>query len=169
MNAQDVIRGQLGAAHQFLEATLADCSPETLAFQGEGWTINPIAAIYAHIAMTEDGIINGLVQGKPSLLTQEGWGEKLGIEDANPTQTPEWAEKHLDVAVVREYASAVRKATDEFLASAGDDLLLTTRETPMGEMTTLQMIANVGVIHVASHWGEIAAIKGFQGLKGMAF
>ena len=39
----------------------------------------------------------------------------------------------------------------------------------MGEMTTLQMIANVGVIHVASHWGEIAAIKGFQGLKGMEF
>ena len=167
MNAQDLIREQPESAHGFLEQTLADCSAETLAYQGEGWAINPILPIYANIALTEDSIINGMVQGKPPLLVSAGWGEKLGIEDANPSQTPEWAGKQLDVALVRDYAKAVSAATDEFLANAGDDVLLATQQTPMGEMSRLQMIANVGVIHLSSHWGEIAAIKGFQGLQGL--
>ncbi len=169
MDARDLLRGQLTWVHQLLDGTMSDCSQETADFQGEGWTVNPISAIYAHIAMTQDGIVHGLVQGLPTLLETEGWAERLGIEPAGPRDASSWADKTFDLATVRAYAAAVQSATDAFLAEAADDVLERTMETPMGEQRAIDVLANVGVTHVASHWGEIAALRGVRGEKGLPF
>jgi hypothetical protein len=39
----------------------------------------------------------------------------------------------------------------------------------LGEQTTAFIVGNVCVWHVAEHNGEIAALKGAQGLKGLPF
>lgn len=169
MDARDLLRGQLTWVHQLLDGTMSDCSQETADFQGEGWTVNPISAIYAHIALTQDGIVHGLVQGRPTLLESDGWAERLGIEPAGPRDASSWADKRFDLATVRAYATAVQAATDAFLAEAGDDVLERAMETPMGEQRAIDMLANVGVTHVASHWGEIAALRGVRGEKGLPF
>ena len=169
MDARDLLRGQLTWVHQLLDGTMSDCSQETADFQGEGWTVNPISAIYAHIAMTQDGIVHGLVQGRPTLLETDGWAERLGIEAAGPRDDSSWAGKTFDLATVRAYAAAVQAATDAFLAEAGDDVLERPMETPMGEQRAIDVLANVGVTHVASHWGEIAALRGVRGEKGLPF
>ena len=40
---------------------------------------------------------------------------------------------------------------------------------PAGKQPLITILANVGVTHGAGHWGEIAALKGVQGLKGLPF
>ena len=74
-----------------------------------------------------------------------------------------------DLEVFREYAKAVGTATDEFLASATDEQLEKEIDGPVGKQPYITFLANIGVTHVAGHWGEIAALKGVQGLKGLPF
>ena len=169
MDARDLLRAQFAWIHQLLDGTMSDCSQETADHRGEGWAISPISAIYAHIAITQDGIVHGLVQGRPTLLESAGWDGKLGLEAAGPRDASSWADKRFDLAAVRDYAAAVQAATDAFLLEAPDDLLEKAMETPMGEQRAIDMLANVGVAHVASHWGEIAALRGVQGEKGLPF
>ena len=169
MDARDLLRAQFAWIHQLLAGTMSDCSQETADHRGEGWAISPISAIYAHIAITQDGIVHGLVQGRPTLLESDGWDGKLGLEAAGPRDASSWADKRFDLATVRDYAAAVQAATDAFLLEALDDLLEKAMETPMGEQRAIDMLANVGVAHVASHWGEIAALRGVQGEKGLPF
>ena len=169
MDARDLLRAQFAWIHQLLAGTMSDCSQETADHRGEGWAISPISAIYAHIAITQDGIVHGLVQGRPTLLESDGWDGKLGLEAAGPRDASSWADERFDLATVRDYAAAVQAATDAFLSEAPDDLLEKAMETPMGEQRAIDMLANVGVAHVASHWGEIAALRGVQGEKGLPF
>ncbi|MDE2933247.1 MAG: DinB family protein [Chloroflexota bacterium] len=169
MDARDLLRAQFTWVHQLLEGTMSDCSQETADHRGEGWAISPISAVYAHIAMTQDGIVHGLVQGRPTLLESEGWDAKLGLEAAGPRDASSWADRRFDLATVRDYVAAVQAATDAFLADAEDEVLQRSMETPMGEQRAIDMLANVGVVHVASHWGEIAALRGVQGEKGLPF
>ncbi|MXX18837.1 MAG: DinB family protein [Dehalococcoidia bacterium] len=169
MDARDLLRAQFAWVHQLLEGTMSDCSQETADHRDEGWAISPISAIYAHVGMTQDGIVHGLVQGRPTLLESEGWDAKLGLEAAGPRDASSWADKRFDLATVRDYLAAVQAATDAFLADAEDEVLQRSMETPMGEQRVIDMLANVGVVHVASHWGEIAALRGVQGEKGLPF
>ncbi len=169
MDARDLLRAQFAWIHQLLDGTMSDCSQETADYRGEGWTVSAISSIYAHIAITQDGIVHGLVQGRPTLLESDGWDGKLGLEAAGPRDASSWADKRFDLATVRDYAAAVQAATDAFLSEASDDLLEKAMETPMGEQRAIDMLANVGVAHVASHWGEIAALRGVQGEKGLPF
>ncbi len=169
MDARDLLRAQFAWIHQLLAGTMSDCSQETADHRGEGWAISPISAIYAHIAITQDGIVHGLVQGRPTLLESDGWDGKLGLDAVGPRDASSWADKRFDLATVRDYAAAVQAATDAFLSEAPDDLLEKAMETPMGEQRAIDMLANVGVAHVASHWGEIAALRGVQGEKGLPF
>lgn len=169
MDARDLLRAQFAWAHQLLDGTLSDCSQETADHRGEGWAISPISAVYAHIAMTQDGIVHGLVQGRPTVLESEGWDAKLGLDAAGPRDASAWADKRFDLATVRDYVAAVQAATDAFLADAPDEVLERSMGTPMGEQRAIDMLANVGVVHVASHWGEIAALRGVQGEKGLPF
>jgi hypothetical protein len=169
MDTRTLLRNQFAWVHQLLDGTMSDCSQETADFQGEGWAISPISAVYAHIAITQDGIVHGLVQGRPTLLESEGWAERLGIEAAGPRDDSSWVGKTFDLATVRAYTAAVQAATDAFLAEAGDDALEKAMETPMGEQRAIDILANVGVSHVASHWGEIAALRGVQGEKALPF
>ena len=103
------------------------------------------------------------------MLESEGWDAKLGLEAAGPRDASAWADKRFDLATVRDYVAAVQAATDAFLADAEDEVLQRSMETPMGEQRAIDMLANVGVVHVASHWGEIAALRGVQGEKGLPF
>ncbi len=65
--------------------------------------------------------------------------------------------------------AAAAKALDDFLATATDDQMAQEIDGPLGKTTVLQMLANIGLTHVAGHWGEVAALKRVQGQKGLPF
>ncbi len=169
MKAQELLRAQFEQAHQFMEMTIADCSQDTLDKKADGWTINSVGALYAHTVIAEDSLVNGMVRGTQPLLARDGWAEKLGVGDA----TPFYGEKKVDLPAMREFAAAVAKETDEFLANASEDDLMKEIEMFGGQngqkAPAITFLANIVSTHITGHWGEIAALKGVQGLKGLPY
>jgi hypothetical protein len=88
-----------------------------------------------------------------------------------PAITPEWASAlTMDLPRFQEYAEAVFAATDAYLADLPDaGLDRKIQGATGGEYTLGWGIAILLGQHGAQHSGEIAALKGVQGLKGLPF
>ena len=168
MEAKELLRDQFKTMHQFMDMTIADCSPEVLEKKDDAWTINKIGSLYAHIVLAEDMMLS-MGTGGELVLKSDGWEDKLGVDSASARQDENLAGLTIDLDAFREYAKAVGAATDDFLANATDEQLEKEIDGPVGKQPFITFFANIGVTHVAGHWGEIAALKGVQGLKGLPF
>ncbi len=169
MEAKELLRAQFQTMHRFLDMTIKDCAPEVIEKTDDAWTINKIGSLYAHIVLAEDMMLGGMGKGGEMVLKSDGWEEKLGVDAASARQDDALAGLTIDLEVFREYARAVGDATDEFLANATDEQLDREIDAPGGKQPYITFLANIGLTHVAGHWGEIAALKGVQGLKGLPF
>ena len=166
MDARDMLRSQFRFAHQFLEMALDDVTPETAATRVGGATINTIAHIYGHAVVSEDAFVSGALDEGTPVLETDNWAAKTGIPVAKPRQDEEWAALTIDFAATREYAKAVYEATDRFIATAPDDVIFREADGPGGKV---RIFPEIMLTHTAQHWGEIAALKGVQGMKGLPF
>jgi hypothetical protein len=170
MKVQDVARSQLGFWHGTCGAMMGDCG-EALNKQVPGATITSIASVYAHTVFSEDAIINGLLQGKPMMYQSDSWPAKTGIPDPGmPPSVGDWAKTlKMDYPKFQEYAKAVFANTDSYLANLSDADLEKKVQTPAGEQTVGWAVTTLLGTHFPQHAGEIAALKGVQGLKGLPF
>jgi hypothetical protein len=166
MDSRELLRSQFRFAHQFLEMALDDVSPETAAVKVGGSTINTIAHIYGHAVVSEDAFVSGALGEGISVLEGGGWADRTGIPVAKPRQDEEWGKLSIDFAATREYAKSVYEATDKFLATAPEDVLFREADGPVGKV---RLFPEIMLTHTAQHWGEIAALKGVQGMKGLPF
>jgi hypothetical protein len=170
LNIGEILKDQYAQGHSILQGVLADIE-ESLANKSEGMgTVGSIGSIYAHMVFTEDAIM-AQGRGKPTIYESAGWAERIGLESPGLRQTAEWAASvKITLPLFHDYAKEVFSATEEFVASlTGEDL---EREiTGLGgrQIKLAVMVATVGTIHISEHTGEIAALKGVQGLKGLPF
>ena len=67
----------------------------------------------------------------------------------------------------RRYAKSVGADTEEVLTTATDEQ--SEQEIGVSKRPLIPIRADIGLPHRAEHWGEIAALKGVQGLKGLPF
>ena len=167
MDERELLRGQFKATRENLDRTIADCTPEVADKTDDAWTINKIGSLYAHVVLGEDMMIGGMGKGGETVFKNGGWEERLGISSVALRQDEELASLTIHLEVFREYAEAVGTATDEFLANATDEQL--EKKIGVSQMPLIEILANIGVPHMAEDWGEIAALKGVQGLKGLPF
>ena len=171
MNARQIFRAQHDFVHQMLDNSIADCSDDVLNRVVEGSLTNTIGGTYAHALFTADLLLVAMVQGRPTVFADGGWTGKLGLEiPQSPVLSQEWAAGvRINLEPCREYAAAVRDAINAYVAEAPEEQL--TRSMSLGPMetTAIGLIGILGVYHVASHQGEIAALKGLAGLKGQTF
>ncbi|MEX2246042.1 MAG: DinB family protein [Dehalococcoidia bacterium] len=171
MNAQEAVRTQLGFWHGTLDGMMSDCGPilhKTL----DGSTANSIAATYAHTVIAEDVILHAMLQGKTPLFQSDGWEAKTGVAfpGVSPAMTPEWAAGiKMNLPEFQKYAKAVYAATDAYLGGLSDADVDRKMAGPIGEQTVGWYIATLLGTHVPQHAGEVAAIKGVLGLKGLPF
>jgi DinB superfamily len=172
MNAQETVRQQLGFWHGTLDSMLKDCSSDTVNKKLPGSTCNSIGVIFAHTVFSEDGIVNGMFEGKPPIYVAQGWEAKTGVPHpgTGPGQDPDWASKvNMDIPKFQEYAKAVYANTDAYLSSLSDADLEKKVQGPIGETTVGWFLTTILATHFPGHAGEIAALKGVQGLKGLPF
>lgn len=169
MNVSSVISAQFAQTHQILGGIMADVDDATAHRQLPGSTVGTIASIYAHLVLDEDFIVSGMVQGKAPLHATGGWAAKSGVESpGSPIQNPEWAAKVRLTPAFNDYAQAVYAATDAYLAAASDGELARVVETPLGKQPVTSALG-LAIYHHAQHSGEIAALKGVFGQKGLPF
>jgi hypothetical protein len=173
--ASQILLPQLQQAHSALEQTMEGVTEEVAHFVPPG-KANPIAGTYAHIVFSEDFFVHGFLQREKPLFetTFEG---KTGASELQPTEWqhayPKWLkEVKVDIQQFREYAKAVFAASEEYVASLTDeDLEKDVDMTAMGmeKRKVYDFIANLISGHTYSITGEIAVLKGIQGLKGYPF
>ena len=170
MNIGDILKDQYEQGHAILDGVLADIDTALVNQQTEPGTLGSIGSIYAHMVFTEDGIMSA-AQGKTAMYESAGWDKRIGIQTPGLRQTAEWAEGvTLDLPLFKDYAKEVFAATEKYVASlSGDDLEREMTGVGGRQVKLAMMIGTVGTIHIAEHTGEIAAIKGMHGLKGLPF
>ncbi len=167
MDVKTTLRQQMQALHGTLETAIGDCPAEAVGKKLPGSTINSIGAIYAHTVFSEDGIFNGLLRGGTPVYYAGGWAPKVGLDMPKGGMDPDWTVT-LDVDLFRQYAAAVYQATDEYLATASDDELDRIVDPGFAPpMPVRSLAANLMAWHIATHQGEISALKGVQGLNGL--
>jgi hypothetical protein len=172
VSTQSAVQQQLGMWHGVVDGMVSQCG-DTLNKNIDGATITSIASVYAHIVFAEDFIVNGMLQGKTPIFHQDGWGDKLGIAPADPTNPamqPEWGRSvKMDLPKFQEYAKQVFANTDAYLSSVQESDLQQKAQTPIGEQTKEWVVAVLLGTHLPQHTGEIAALMGVQGMKGLPF
>ncbi len=173
--ANQILVTQLKAAHSTLEQTMDGVTNEIAHFQPAG-TANPIAGTYAHLVFSEDMFVHGFLNtDKP--LFETTFKDKTGASELHPMEWqvayPKWLrEVKLDVDTFRQYAKAVFAETEKYVATLSDEELQKDVDMSAFNMPpkkTYDFIANLISGHAYPIMGEIAVLKGLQGLKGYPF
>jgi hypothetical protein len=174
MDGTQVLRDAFKSTHRVLEDTMNDVTPEHAHWAPPG-VANPLGATYAHVVCGEDFMIHTLIQGEKPLAAT-AWAGKVGLSEMPPRPGPDYAawtrSVRLDLPAFREYARAVYADTDAYLASLTDEGLdgpLDMSIFGMGQQTIGFFLSNVLIEHLNQHCGEIACLKGIQGVQGLPF
>ena len=171
MSALNVLREGIQWGHQLVDSVMADVTSEQ-AHQLPPGTAHPIAAIYAHALLAEDGIVNGMLRGAAPLYTAE-WATKAGIPEPAMSLSPEWSRAlRVDLEAARKYSQAVSASTEAYLASlAPEDLdrQVDLSQVGLGQRTVAWMLNVLVAGHLNNMAGELSCLKGLQGLKGYPF
>ncbi len=163
------LRKQVESMHQLVGAALVDIDEAQLNWSPPG-TLTPISAILLHLAGTEDRFITAIQAADQTCWQAGGWSARLGVS-ALPVKGGDWSEfKHLSLplAPLMEYLRSVQSVTKATLASLAEEDL--TRSIAIGE-TSLPVVDLLStlVVHGSHHAGEIASLRGVQGVRGLPF
>jgi hypothetical protein len=162
LTAADFIRANITRLHDGLDKVMADLTPDQLHTVPAGHPkANTIAWGVWHYTRTEDNIVRYVIQGrKPPIWVEGVYGERLGLHPAAQGTGMSTAEAQAlrikDVALFREYMGKVWAGTDELIAGAPPELLdkvITVK--PLGDMSVVQCLGQVGLTHGMGHLGEI--------------
>ena len=165
-----VLKSTFDIAHMVFNAVTADLTEEQCAFELPGGMVPRAAAIFAHAVYGEDVMVNEWARGMEPVLVRGGFMEKAGITAPSNAMTPDWLAMNYNVGGLKEYAEAVFAETSTYLesATAGDMELMV--NTPLGQqMPAANALGAFGIVHISEHAGEISALKGAQGAKGLPF
>lgn len=168
MNIFEYIQRSFAGLRRTVESTMRDMTPELFNWAPPG-TANTISATYVHFIHTEDHFIQGIIQGKPTVWENGGWSTRTGINKP-PDIGEDWSsfkKRPTDLQPLLDYKAAVWAATDAYLAGLTQAELDRMVKFGNGERTVAEMLM-LAVSQAHGHMGEIAALKGIQGVKGLA-
>ncbi len=167
MDVLEFIQREMAGMRRSVNMTMKDMTPELFNGDTPG-TTNTISATFIHFINTEDNFIHKIIQGKPSIWESGSWSEKTGIPTP-PGIGEDWSSfKYRQIAIqpLLDYQVAVWAATDEYLTTLTPEELDRKVKFAGGERTVADMLL-LSVSQSLCHAGEIAALKGVQGTKGL--
>ncbi|HEY8765874.1 MAG TPA: DinB family protein [Dehalococcoidia bacterium] len=172
MSKADLIKQQLGITRMIFDGTMADVTDSQCA-KLPGGVAHPIGATFAHSVMSEDFVVNMMVKGGQPLMMGP-FANKTGVSEPQPMPGGDvfaWAQRvKVDLPALRQYAQAVHKATDEYVAGLSDeDLDRKIDFVEMGPTPISSVLTMVAIVHPSNHIGEVSALKGMEGAKGYPF
>src|SRR3954447_10131481 len=106
-----LLREELSDAHDLLEAVMVDVTTESMNWMPPG-RANPVGATYAHVVLSEDRVVNGVLRHQRPLYATE-WEGKLGLSEPMPMPEDwhnyaDWTRRvQVDLPAFRQYAKAV--------------------------------------------------------------
>jgi hypothetical protein len=168
MDAKGIHQQALQFATMYLEMVMAEVTPEQAHWTPPG-TAQTIAATYAHAVLATDWQIHDLFRGLPALYGGE-WAGKTGVNPPSPAITPEWGKTvQVDLPQLKAYAQAVYAGLMAYVENVDLEQQIDMSIIGMGMQTVSWCLSTIVAGHLCGLTGEIAILKGIQGLKGDAF
>jgi hypothetical protein len=165
-HADRSMKVSLDVATTLFSGIIRDLPAEAAERTHDGATISRIAPIVAHALFGEDMMLSE-ISGQPALISDPAWQERTGIRVQSLFMTPEWLSQSYNVEGLRAYADAVFGRISAFVDAPDPEALARQVPTPLGAVVSGQeFLTAFGTIHLMLHAGEIAALKGVQGLPG---
>jgi hypothetical protein len=178
MDSVTLLRQQFKEAHEVLEATMADVTPEQAQWLPPGLA-TPLGASYAHAIVSDDMLVNGVIRGAAPLFTLPDWAGKTGLSEPMPFPGPDWVNYgpwtrrvQVDLEALRQYSQGVYASTGQYLASLQPedlDRVVDMSRMGMGQPSLGWFLSTLVVLHAANLCGEISCLKGLQGARGYPF
>jgi len=168
MSVMTYVRREFEVMRHHVNAIIHDLDRDQLLWTPPGRT-NRIGTTLLHMLTGEDRLVHDVLQGRPWLWATGGWQAQIGIS-ALPIRGHEWGDvdlARLQVAPLWAYGRVVAEATTAYLALLSDEDLEEQVEVYGQLQVRAQALFSI-VIHNVSHAGEIAALKGLQGMRGRA-
>jgi hypothetical protein len=171
MNAIDLLKFAVGNAFGILGQVTADLTQEQADWVPPG-IANPIGATWWHVVSGTDVIVHKWCAGQAPILESAGWQDKVLLA-SGPEAEGETREHMLSIQVdlpaLHAYTEAVAEAVQAWLSTQSPEDLEGKIETSYGEYNLGGLLEIFVMWHINAHCGEIAALKGCQGVKGYPF
>ena len=165
-----LLKSQFQVAKMVYNGTVGDLTAELASKTIDGAQIGAILPIQAHAIFDLDAMVNQIGAGKEPVLVTGGWAEKTGIPGPSLRQGPEWGAANYNLDGLKAYGEAVWASVDAFFDSVGDAELDKEVQSPVGgTVQVASFLGGLGIVHLSAHAGEIAALKGVHGVKGLPF
>jgi hypothetical protein len=130
-----------------------------------GGTANAVAKTHVHAMTSVDFFITGTLTGGE--MSWKTFAPANGLP-ANPMEIWSYSgEVSLDA--VKEYSQGVQQAALAYVASLTDADLDREVDTAFFGKQTVAFMVGLAGIHAMGHGGDMSAVKGLQGLKGLPF
>ena len=164
MELIDFLRTEVEEGQRMLDIALNDLNDDVANYQ-PGGTANSIGQILAHVVTGQDRAVNVVMRDMPSVLERNAWQQATGI----PAERGKIWEKgwRLKVDGFLDYRQAVKASIQDYLGVV--DLNDFEREVPWAgrQVQGWWLARTIFINHILGHAGEISALKGIQGLKGL--
>ena len=116
MDAVSLLQQQSFSAHEWLDGTLGDVTPEQVHWAPPNGL--HIGAQYAHIVLGEDILINTMCKGGATMASTD-WEGKTGLSEPMPAGAfGDWAKRvQIDMPALRAFGKAVFANTESYIAA----------------------------------------------------
>lgn len=164
MNATEYAKQQCETSFGLLAAIAGGMDDASYNWK-PGGTANPAGKTHVHALTSVDFFINVAARDQERLWT--AFASKNGLPE-NPREM--WSyEGTIPHGAVQEYAAELQKGVLHYVASLIDNDLDYEVETQFYGRKSIGFLVQFAATHAIAHGGEIAAVKGVQGLKGLPF
>lgn len=164
MNATEYATSQLQQVFNLLNMCTDGMDEQQYNFQPQG-TCNSVAKSHVHAISGIDFFVLQMLKGGPMLWPE--FGPKNGLP-ANPQEI--WS--HADpvpLAAMKDFSTQAQKAALEYVGSLTENDLEREVDTRFFGKQSAGWVLQLMGMHTAGHAGDISAVKGMQGLKGLPF
>jgi hypothetical protein len=170
MDALDLIRQETSIAWAWLDHIVGDVTAEQANWWPPG-TANSIATTYFHVVVNTDVEAGGMLFGLRPVIERLYQGRVGQGMKYDPKLFDAWPPRPsvLDWELLRDYGRAVHAELIESLGTltpAHLTIPIDMTRSGLGVWNGLDILALHGWGHVKIHGGEIAVLKGVQGIAG---
>lgn len=162
-----LLAGQLQQAVGTLRNMMEGVSSEVVHAVPNGKGIT-IAANSAHVVTVIDGIVHGMIKEDAPVMMSMPTGLS-----APPPQGSDWGDWGQTVQIEHDafhaYAEKVMESATAYIGSLSDADLKRSVKAPSGTEMSVAGWLTIAVLNTAWHTGEVAALKGMNGLQGYPF
>lgn len=168
MEIQPYLKKQLDFSHGLVDDALEALTPDQLAWLPPG-TASPIGVIALHVLTSENTLLS-FITGQPRLWDTQNWGARFNLPTP-PQIGQDWTTHRAgtyqlaDLVALRDAVFAVTNAYFDTITPAELD-----RPVKLGSSdSNVAGVLAILIGHAAMHAGEIAALKGVHGEKGLSY